>query len=1070
MGKTTSLALSIKIAGRLDGSLRAAIKSANSEVSSISRTMSKVGTVGLAAMTTMAVGTVAALADCTKEAQAFEEEMANVVKYVDGLADATGKISDNIWGGNGKTFAENYSDMKKNLIDLSTQIPVTIKDLTEMAAAAGQSGKGFDDLFSGGFLRDVAMASKALDIDAETAGAWAAKWEKSLDITHEGVMELLDVINYLGANSPTTAAEIANVVNTTASLGEVAGFAPSAIAALADAMLAMGVGEDQAANSISRMIVNMSKGYSASKKQKEQWDALGLSAEGVAAALQTDASGTMIDVLERIGNLDADKQVAALSTLFGQWAIKGAAKLTGNLDVYKDALAMAGDPSLYSGSMLREYNIKAGTTESTSMMLGSAWRGLKIEAGEAFLPAKQQLSQTLIDIMNDLRNDMPEIGELTEKMATALSNGISTASEKLKESWPKIKEVLEWLIDNGDKVLKAVGGIGLGFLGMKFAPQIEGAARGVGSLLFGSKSDGNGTRSGGLLGGAKSLFGWGQKTGAALQSAGPKGIFGWLKGTGGSAVNAVKNSGAGKYLGGIWGSVKNAGGMLGNTAPMQFIGNQIKDIGGFLGGAINQQLLGGKGIKGAITNPIKSKIGGFLGGAMINADIFAQSGIGKAIGGAVGAGGGLLSSIWSGPLGAFGSLFSGAAPIIGAISGVIALVSILGDHMEDIRGIIGNVFGEGGLAVFDGFMEKLQAIGDFISGLFEEGGVAKALEPLREMFSNALGEGGFLSTLFGGKDGGLAAFDGVVGIIQSVMDIVGQVVDFAETRVKPIIEKVFSFITETVIPRVVEMFSENAPFISEIIGNIGDAVMTGMDVIADAIDFALPIIEDIINVIMDIGEVAIPAILAAIDVFSEGIKNLMEDIKLIFTGLVDFVTGVFTGDWDKAWQGIKEIFGGVFDALVDLCKTPINAVIALINQAISGINKLGITIPDWVPGIGGNSFSINIPEIPMLAKGGWTNGPSIAGEDGREAVISFQRSQRARNLALWAQAGRKLGAPELKTIGGGGGTGGITFAPQIIIQGNASKSDVDNAMHEAYEEFKEFMRRYERDRRRVAYG
>lgn len=1062
MGKTTSLALSIKIAGKLDGSLRAAIKSANSEVSSISRTMSKVGTAGLAAMTAMTVGTVAGFTECTKEAKAFEEEMANVVKYVDGLADATGKISDNIWGGNGKTFAENYTDVKRNLIDLSTQIPVTIKDLTEMAAAAGQSGKGFDDLFSGGFLKDVAMASKALDIDAETAGAWAAKWEKSLDITHEGVMELLDVINYLGANSPTTAAEIANVVNATASLGEVAGFAPPAIAALADAMLAMGVADDQAANSLSRIVVNMSKGYSATKKQKEQWEALGLTAEGVAAALQVDASGTMIDVLERIGNLDADKQVAALSTLFGQWAIKGAAKLTGNLDVYKDALAMAGDPSLYSGSMLREYSIKAGTSNSLDMMRENAWRGLKITAGEAFLPAKKQISQTLIDIMNDLRNDMPEIGELTEKVATALSNGISTASEKLKESWPKIKEVLEWLIENGDKVLKAVGGIGLGFLGMKFAPQIEGAARGAGSLLFGSKSAGNGTHSGGLLGGAKSLFGWGQKTGAAIQSAGPQGIFGWLKGKGGSAVNAVKNSGAAKYLSGVWGAWGNAGaaGMDAAKATGSAAWNTIQALWPRKGPGTSVASLNGEAPLWQTVmwrNASMKQAGSGMLGSLGN--------LGKA-------GGGLLSSIWGGPLGAFGSLFSGAVPIIGAISGVIALVSILGDHMEDIRGIIGNVFGEGGLAVFDGFMEKLQAIGDFISGLFEEGGVAKALEPLREMFSNALGEGGFLSTLFGGQDNGLAAFDGVVGIIQSVMDIVGQVVDFAETRVKPIIEEVFSFITETVIPRVVEIFSENAPIISEIIGNIGDAVMTGMDVIADAIDFALPIIEDIINVIMDIGEVAIPAILAAIDVFSEGITNLMEDIKLIFTGLVDFITGVFTGDWDKAWQGIKEIFGGVFDALVDLCKTPINAVIALINKAIGGINKLGITIPDWVPEFGGKNFSINIPEIPMLAKGGWTNGPSIAGEDGREAVISFQRGVRARNLALWAQAGKKLGAPDLKTIGGGGGGtgGGITFAPQIIIQGNADKNEVAEAMREAYEQFKEFMNRYERDRRRVAYG
>lgn len=61
---------------------------------------------------------------------------------------------------------------------------------------------------------------------------------------------------------------------------------------------------------------------------------------------------------------------------------------------------------------------------------------------------------------------------------------------------------------------------------------------------------------------------------------------------------------------------------------------------------------------------------------------------------------------------------------------------------------------------------------------------------------------------------------------------------------------------------------------------------------------------------------------------------------------------------------MKDIFGGIFETLGALFKTPINAVISLINQAIRGINGLGLDIPDWVPLIGGKKFSINIPEIP----------------------------------------------------------------------------------------------------------
>lgn len=171
-------------------------------------------------------------------------------------------------------------------------------------------------------------------------------------------MVLSDQINYLGANSATTAAEIAQVVNDAAGLGQIAGMDVAGTAALADAMLAMGVTGTKAATGISRIYTNLSLGASATKAQKEMWESLGFTAEGVAKSMQKNATGTMIDVFDAIGKMDPDKQVAALKTLFGQWAIQGAAKLTGNLEAYKWALEAVGDESKYSGSMEREFIIK----------------------------------------------------------------------------------------------------------------------------------------------------------------------------------------------------------------------------------------------------------------------------------------------------------------------------------------------------------------------------------------------------------------------------------------------------------------------------------------------------------------------------------------------------------------------------------------------------------------------------------------------------------------------------------------------------------------------------------------
>jgi phage-related protein len=110
----------------------------------------------------------------------------------------------------------------------------------------------------------------------------------------------------------------------------------------------------------------------------------------------------------------------------------------------------------------------------------------------------------------------------------------------------------------------------------------------------------------------------------------------------------------------------------------------------------------------------------------------------------------------------------------------------------------------------------------------------------------------------------------------------------------------------------------------------------------------------------------------------KGIKGIIDGLSTAFGGLMNFITGVFTGNWRKAWNGVKDIFGGVFNSLYSLVKTPLNWIIDMVNTVIRGLNSLSIKIPDWSPVGAGKSFGININTIPALAKGGITNGPTLA--------------------------------------------------------------------------------------------
>ena len=129
--------------------------------------------------------------------------------------------------------------------------------------------------------------------------------------------------------------------------------------------------------------------------------------------------------------------------------------------------------------------------------------------------------------------------------------------------------------------------------------------------------------------------------------------------------------------------------------------------------------------------------------------------------------------------------------------------------------------------------------------------------------------------------------------------------------------------------------------------------------------------------------------------FLANVRNIFNSVKQVFNGLINFITGVFTGNWSRAWQGVKNIFAGIMSGLGAVMKAPLNAVISLINGAISGLNRISVDIPSWVPGFGGKTFGLSIPKIPYLAKGGIIDSPTLAmvGEAGKEAVVPLENNK-----------------------------------------------------------------------------
>lgn len=1148
MAKTTELELAIRIAGKVDPSLQAAISQAQKQVSTLSATLGTTGRVGLVVMGVGLAATVKGIADCTTEAEKFESQMAPVIRYVDGLADSMGNVSDAM-AENGKTFKQNRDELARYIQDLSTEIPRDTENLTTISAALGQSGKGIDEQLNTSLLRDTAKAATAMDLDDQTAGEYMAKWEQAFTKTdangravtdengnavhydHDDVMRLMNQINYLGANNATTAAAIANSVNQSASLGQMAGVAPEVTAAIVTAMQASGVADERVGTTVSRIYTNISKGSSATKKQKEAWAALGFDAEDVAASMQEDGTGTLRQVFAAINALPKDKKVATLNTLFNQWAIEGGAKITSNLDLLDKTLGEVQDPGKYMGSMEREFIINASTSKSIGAMMANAKTALMQDVGEEFLPVKKQFSLLAIDVMNGIRHNLPQLQTLASTLADVATKGVTVLGDALQSAMPYIQQGLDYLNQNGEKVAKILAGVAGAFAAMSIAPQAEMAAKGVGGVVKGgaglftnavssvSKAGGGIVKTGGnLLGGLGTLR---DIVGAANQDAAMNGssttsVLARLAVDSAAQTKPGKAvASAGNWAGSLFGNIKGfaksqwnlASGMAnGVTAGVNGIGSFINNIISpaapagttalvaaaptaltALGTAMTAAPtpLSDMGLLGAVMSRVRggaAAAGQAAGNPLKNAGTQILQGAG---GMAASAAGGVKTLVTGAMpfVGAFGGIASAALPVVAVIGSIVAAVSILGDHLDDIRGIIGNVFGENGVAVFDGFLNTITTVKDRIVGIFSPENLASVRTAIVGMFGENAGTG----------------FDNIVSIGQSVIGVFQQIVNFGTQTVKPMFEQVFGWVSTTLLPGLLNAFNAIAPQIGPLVTNIGTAVMNVATLIGNAIQTILPVIENIVMVLVNVVATVAPPIIAAVSQIFANISNVVMSLQGVFDGLIQFITGVFTGNWTQAWEGVKSIFGNAFSALVELCKVPINAVIGVINGAIRGINSIvggGVTIPDWLPG-GGGTFSLHMNEIPMLAKGGFTDGVSIAGEAGTEAVISFDPSVRSANIANWQKAGQMLGVDpvqaasvagagslttdrvEVADIGGGspapGGTtavggGSFTFSPNITIQGNADYNVMMSAMTDAKDQFEQWFNEMMRKQQRTAYA
>lgn len=359
-----------------------------------------------------------------------------------------------------------FKQMGKDIRALSLEMPMAAEGIAQLVAAAGQSGFANDELLP--FAEMAAKVGVAWEMSAEQTGTALAKLKAGLGLTVEETGSLADALNHLGNNSAAAAPDILAFTMRGAPLAKQFGLSAEQASAFGAAMIGAGFNAEMAGTSFQNMGLALTRGASATGRQHDAFDKLGLKSTNVAKAMQKDAVGTIQDVFARLRELPDHVRGSVMSDLFGNEA-KALAPLINNSELLAHAIGLVGDKSKYAGSAQAEYAERANTTGNALILFKNRITDLNISIGDALIPGLNSLLKIIGPIITSFSEMAQRFPMVTNAIVgvTAAVVGFRVAATGAQYAGLFIKGAF---LDAGIAALSAARSIGA----MAFAPVIAG--------------------------------------------------------------------------------------------------------------------------------------------------------------------------------------------------------------------------------------------------------------------------------------------------------------------------------------------------------------------------------------------------------------------------------------------------------------------------------------------------------------------------------------------------------------------------------------------------------------------
>ncbi|KZK95069.1 MULTISPECIES: phage tail tape measure protein [unclassified Pseudovibrio] len=323
---------------------------------------------------------------------------------------------------------------KQATIDMSTKIAMPLLELFALQASGSSAGIAKEDLQR--FTELAGKAGVSFDLDGALTGEVLAKTKTALGTDLDGLTDYVDAVNHLSNKTSSTAPDLLNYFSRVAGSFKKAGFTQNQTLALGSSMVAGGFAPEVVATTFANVTKTLTGADTLSKDKREAFAAVGLDPVQVAKDMQVDAFGTLLKVVEKLGEVEKYRRLAIERQLFGEEA-KAFGGLTENIQRLKDTYKLVendgqydpkNDHAGYRGSTEAEYASKSATTANELQLLSNEMYALKAEFGETMLPVARAVSKCIREFLAPLRDwvkENPDQAKLAGTIAAVVAGLIA---------------------------------------------------------------------------------------------------------------------------------------------------------------------------------------------------------------------------------------------------------------------------------------------------------------------------------------------------------------------------------------------------------------------------------------------------------------------------------------------------------------------------------------------------------------------------------------------------------------------------------------------------------------------